>query len=53
MDKSIARQFTCLMADYLDLPSFVCELIENKLIKSEYEEVIEYVVKRKKEIEVK
>ena len=51
MEKGIARQFTCLMADYLDIPSFVCEKMESQLINGNYEDVINFVVKRKKEIE--
>ena len=51
MEKGVARQFVCLMADYLDIPSFVCEKMESQLIKGEYEDVINFVVKRKKEIE--
>ena len=53
MEKGVARQFVCLMADYLDIPSFVCEKMESQLIKGEYEDVINFVVKRKKEIEKK
>lgn len=53
MDKSNARIFTCLVADPLDLPSFVCEMIEQKLIEGKYEEVVNYCIQRKKEISQK
>ena len=51
MEKSTARQFVCLMADYLDIPSFVCEKMESQLIKGNYEDVINFIVKRKREIQ--
>ena len=45
-----SRDFAGLMEDYLKIPSLVCELIERKLLEGNYEEVIKYVVQRKKEI---
>lgn len=53
MEKHTARQFVCLMADYLDIPSFICEKMESQLIKGNYEDVITFIVERKKEIEKK
>ena len=53
MEKGVARQFVCLMADYLNIPPFICEKMESQLIKGEYEDVINFVVKSKKEIEKK
>ncbi len=50
MDKNDARKFAGLMEDYLDIPSFVCELIEEKLTEGKYEEVIKYIIKRKEEL---
>ena len=50
MDINTARAFAGLMEDYLKIPSMVCELIENKLIDDKSEEVIQFVVKRKEEI---
>lgn len=50
MDKCIAREFVCSIADDLRLPSFMCETIEDKLIAGKAEEVIEYYVKRKREL---
>lgn len=50
MDKYEARAFVCLVADTLKLPSFVCEIIEQKLIEEKYEEVVKYCIQRKKEI---
>lgn len=50
MDKYLAIKFAGLMEDYLEIPSFVCELIENKLINGKYEEVIKYIIDRKDEL---
>ena len=46
-------RFAGLMEEYLNIPSFVCELIEKKLEDNKYKEVIEYVVQRRNEIENK
>ena len=51
MKQGDARYFAVLMKDYLKIPSFICEIIENKLIKGEYEEVIKFIISRKKEKE--
>ena len=51
MKKDRARYFAGLMEDFLDIPSFICELIERKLIDDKYEEVINYVIDRKQELE--
>ena len=41
------------MEAYLNIPSFVCELIEKQLQDNKYKEVIEYIVQRRNEIENK
>ncbi len=46
-------RFAGLMEEYLNIPSFVCELIERQLQDSKYKEVIEYIVQRRNEIENK
>lgn len=46
-------RFAGLMEEYLNIPSFVCELIEKQLEDNKYKEVIEYVVQRRNEIENK
>lgn len=46
-------RFAGLMEEYLNIPSFVCELIEKQLQENKYKEVIEYVVQRRNEIENK
>ena len=43
-----ARYFSGLMEDYLDIPAFICEKIENKLKNEEYKDVIEFIINRKK-----
>lgn len=53
LDKNEAREFAGLMEDYLDIPSFVCELIEQKLTEGKYEEVIKYIIQRRKELKNK
>lgn len=53
MDKVDARDFVCLVADALELPSFVCEIMEQKLIEEKYEEVVKYCIQRKEEISQK
>lgn len=35
MDKYIAREFVCMVAKKLDLPSFIYEEMENKLTTSQ------------------
>lgn len=44
-------KFASLMEDYLNIPSFVCEYIEQALISEKYEEVINYILQRRKELE--
>ena len=51
MNKERAIKFASLMEDYLNIPSFVCEYIEQALISGKYEEVINYIIQRRKEIE--
>ena len=46
-------KFAGLMEEYLNIPSFVCELIEKQLQDNKYKEVIEYIVQRRNEIENK
>lgn len=46
-------RFAGLMEAYLNIPSFVCELIEKQLQDNKYKEVIEYIVQRRNEIENK
>ena len=51
MERQNAIRFACLMEDYLDIPSFVCEYIEKALIDNKYKEVIEYIIERRSELE--
>lgn len=51
MNRKDAIYFAGLMEDFLHIPSFVCEMIENKLIEEKYEEIIKYIIQRKREIE--
>ena len=51
MNKNDAIYFAGLMEDFLNLPSFVCEHIEQALINEKYKDVIEYIINRRKEIE--
>ena len=53
MNKEKAIKFASLMEDYLNIPSFVCEYIEQALINGKYEEVINYIIQRRKELELK
>lgn len=53
MNKERAIKFAGLMEDYLNIPSFVCEYIEQALISEKYEEVINYIIQRRKELEKK
>ena len=51
MDKKNAIRFAGLMEDYLNIPSFVCEYIEKALMEERYEEIIDYIIQRRNEIE--
>lgn len=51
MNKEKAIEFAGLMEDYLNISSFVCEYIEQALISGKYEEVINYILQRRKELE--
>lgn len=53
MNKEEAIRFAGLMEDYLNIPSFVCEMIQQQLEQNKYKEVVEYVVQRRNEIESK
>ena len=53
MSKERAIYFAGLMEEYLNIPSFVCENIENELINEKYNKVINYVIDRRKELENK
>ena len=53
MDKERAIYFAGLMEEYLNIPSCVCENIENELINENYYKVINYVINRRKELENK
>ena len=53
MNKEEAIRFAGLMEDYLNIPSFVCEMIQQQLEENKYKEVIEYVIQRRNEIESK
>lgn len=48
MNLNDAMYFAGLMEDYLEIPAFICENIENKLANEEYKDVIEFIIKRKK-----
>ena len=48
MNLKDVRYFVGLMEDYLEIPAFICEKIENKLVNEEYKDVIEFIIKRKK-----
>lgn len=50
MDSNDAIMFAGLMEDFLNIPSLVCELIEKKLTEGKYEEVIRYIIERKKKM---
>ena len=49
MNKEESIYFAGLMEDYLNIPSFICESIEQDLINGKYKEVIEYIIQRKNE----
>ena len=53
MSRERAIYFAGLMEDYLNIPSCVCENIENELINEKYNKVINYVIDRRKELENK
>lgn len=53
MNKKQAIRFAGLMEEYLHIPSFVCEMIQNQLENNNYKEVVEYVIQRRNEIESK
>ena len=53
MNKERAIYFAGLMKEYLNIPSCVCENIENELINEKYNKVINYVIDRRKELENK
>ena len=53
MNKERAIYFAGLMEEYLNIPSCVCENIENELINEKYNKVINYVIDRRKELENK
>lgn len=48
MNLNDAMYFASLMEDYLEIPAFICEKIENKLTNEEYKDVIEFIIERKK-----
>lgn len=51
MNKRKAIEFAGLMEDYLNIPSMICERIEHTLINGKYEEVIDFILRRRKELE--
>ena len=53
MNRKEAIYFAGLMEFYLNIPSFVCEYIEKKLIDENYKEVIEFIINRTKELKEK
>lgn len=53
MNKEEAIRFAGLMEEYLHIPAFVCEMIQDQLENNNYKEVVEYVIKRRNEIENK
>ncbi len=53
MSEEEAIKFAGLMEDYLNIPSFVCEMIEKQLEDNKYKEVVEYIIQRRNEIESK
>ena len=53
MNRERAIYFAGLMEEYLNIPSCVCENIENELINEKYNKVINYVIDRRKELENK
>ena len=53
MNKENAIRFAGLMEEYLNIPAFVCEMIEQQLEENKYKEVVEYIIQRRNEIENK
>ena len=53
MNRERAIYFAGLMEEYLNIPSCICENIENELINENYYKVINYVINRRKELENK
>ena len=53
MSEEEAIKFAGLMEDYLNIPSFVCEMIEKQLEDNKYKEVVKYIIQRRNEIESK
>ena len=51
MKQEDAIYFAGLMEDYLQIPAMYCELIEKKLMFGEYQEVIDFIIKRRKDLE--
>lgn len=51
MTEDDARYFAGLMEDFLEIPAFVCEVVERYLMDGKFESVCEYVVQRKRELE--
>ena len=51
--KEDSIRFAGLMEDYLNIPSFVCEMIQQQLEENKYKEIVEYVIQRRNEIESK
>ena len=50
MDKNDARYFAGMMEEFLEIPSFVCETIEQRLMVGKYEEVCKFIVNRHREL---
>lgn len=50
MNANDAQYFAGLCEDWINIPAFVCEVIESKLVNGEYLDVLEYIVQRHKEI---
>lgn len=50
MNKKDSIYFAGLMEDYLNIPSFLCEIIEKDLEQQKYKDVIEYIIQRKQEL---
>lgn len=50
MKKQDARYFAGKMEDFLNIPSFVCEKMEEELMNEKYESVCFFILRRLKEI---
>lgn len=48
MDRDRAIFFAGQMEDFLHIPAGICEVIEQKLVAGKYQEVIDFVIDRKK-----